>query len=80
MNKTLMMFPYGSGESGEHLEKVKVQWPPRPVATQPDFPFIVRLTVYPEAGHDVWTETYANPGPHALFLSHRRHHQEGGGQ
>jgi dipeptidyl aminopeptidase/acylaminoacyl peptidase len=21
----------------------------------------VKLTVYPEAGHDSWTETYANP-------------------
>lgn len=32
----------------------------------------VKLTVYPEAGHDCWTETYRNPALYDWFLSHRR--------
>ncbi len=32
----------------------------------------VRLTVYPEAGHDSWTETYAIPELFSWLLSHRR--------
>ncbi len=32
----------------------------------------VRLTVYPEAGHDSWTATYANPELYAWLLSHGR--------
>ncbi|NCO40294.1 MAG: hypothetical protein AUJ96_29865 [Armatimonadetes bacterium CG2_30_66_41] len=32
----------------------------------------VRLTVYPEAGHDSWTAAYDNPDLYAWFLSHRR--------
>jgi predicted peptidase len=31
-----------------------------------------RLTVYPDAGHDSWTETYANPELYAWFLRHTR--------
>ena len=31
-----------------------------------------RLTVYPEAGHDSWTETYNNPGLYEWFMSHSR--------
>ena len=31
-----------------------------------------RLTVYPDADHDSWTETYDNPELYAWFLSHRR--------
>ncbi|MFC1806574.1 prolyl oligopeptidase family serine peptidase [Planctomycetota bacterium] len=30
------------------------------------------LTVYPEAGHDSWTETYDNPALYEWFLEHRR--------
>ena len=30
----------------------------------------VKLTVYPEAGHDSWTETYNNPELYTWFLSH----------
>ena len=30
----------------------------------------VRLTVYPEAGHDAWTETYNNPALYEWFLQH----------
>lgn len=33
----------------------------------------VQLTVYPEAQHDSWTETYDNPKLYEWFLSHRRH-------
>ena len=30
------------------------------------------LTIYPNAGHDAWTETYNNPKLYDWFLSHRR--------
>lgn len=32
----------------------------------------VKLTVYPEAEHDSWTQTYANPELFAWFLQHSR--------
>jgi predicted peptidase len=32
----------------------------------------VKLTVYPEAGHDSWTETYNNPEFYEWLLKHRR--------
>jgi predicted peptidase len=32
----------------------------------------VRLTVYPEARHDSWTETYANPELYTWLLTHQR--------
>jgi len=32
----------------------------------------VKLTVYPEAGHDCWTETYRNPELYEWFLAHER--------
>lgn len=32
----------------------------------------VKLTVYPEAGHDSWTATYANPEFYDWLLTHRR--------
>ncbi|HEV2393124.1 MAG TPA: prolyl oligopeptidase family serine peptidase [Verrucomicrobiae bacterium] len=32
----------------------------------------VKLTVYPEAGHDAWTETYNNPALYEWLLEHRR--------
>ena len=31
-----------------------------------------KLTVYPEARHDSWTKTYANPGLYKWFLQHQR--------
>lgn len=31
-----------------------------------------RITIYPHAGHDSWTETYANPELYKWFLQHRR--------
>lgn len=31
-----------------------------------------RLTIYPEAGHDSWTETYAKPDWHQWLLTQRR--------
>jgi len=31
-----------------------------------------RLTVYPEAGHDSWTQTYDNPELYEWFLKHTR--------
>jgi predicted peptidase len=36
----------------------------------------VQLTVYPEAQHDSWTETYNNPKLYDWFLSHRRNEQK----
>ncbi len=33
----------------------------------------VKLTIYPDAGHDSWTETYNNPELYTWFLSHTRH-------
>jgi predicted peptidase len=32
----------------------------------------VKLTVYPEAGHDSWTETYKNPELYQWLLRHQR--------
>jgi predicted peptidase len=32
----------------------------------------VKFTVYPEAGHDSWTETYDNPELYEWFLGHER--------
>ena len=32
----------------------------------------VKLTVYPEAEHDSWTQTYDNPELYAWFLKHER--------
>ncbi len=32
----------------------------------------VRFTVYPDAGHDSWTQTYDNPELYKWFLSHKR--------
>jgi len=32
----------------------------------------VKLTIYPEAGHDSWTETYNNPALYDWFLKHHR--------
>ncbi len=34
----------------------------------------VKLTVYPEAGHDSWTEAYKNPELYEWLLSHHRTH------
>jgi predicted peptidase len=31
-----------------------------------------KLTIYPEAGHDSWTETYNNPALYEWLLAHRR--------
>ncbi len=31
-----------------------------------------KLTIYPEAGHDAWTETYNNPELYTWFLEHTR--------
>ncbi len=32
----------------------------------------IKFTVYPDAGHDVWTETYNNPELYEWFLKHHR--------
>ena len=31
-----------------------------------------KFTVYPDAGHDSWTETYDNPELYEWFLAHKR--------
>ncbi|MCA9417401.1 MAG: prolyl oligopeptidase family serine peptidase, partial [Candidatus Omnitrophica bacterium] len=32
----------------------------------------VKMTIYPDAEHDSWTETYNNPELYEWFLSHTR--------
>jgi predicted peptidase len=32
----------------------------------------VRLTIYPDAGHDAWTQTYENPAFYEWLLEHKR--------
>lgn len=32
----------------------------------------VQFTLYPDAGHDAWTDTYQNPDLYTWFLAHRR--------
>ena len=32
----------------------------------------VKLTIYPDAGHDSWTQAYADPALYEWFLQHRR--------
>lgn len=32
----------------------------------------IKFTIYPEAGHDSWTETYNNPELYSWFLSHEK--------
>jgi predicted peptidase len=34
----------------------------------------VKFTIYPEAGHDSWTETYDNPQLYNWLLEHKRSH------
>jgi hypothetical protein len=34
----------------------------------------VKLTIYPEAGHDSWTETYNNTQLYTWLLEHKRRH------
>ncbi len=36
----------------------------------------IEFTVYPEAGHDSWTETYDNPKLYEWLLSHRKGAEE----
>jgi hypothetical protein len=33
----------------------------------------VNFTIYPEAGHDSWTETYDNPKVYEWLLQQKRH-------
>ena len=32
----------------------------------------VKLTLYPDAGHDAWTETYNNPELYEWLMKHQR--------
>ncbi len=34
----------------------------------------VKFTIYPDAGHDSWTETYNNPDLYKWFLDHKKSH------
>jgi predicted peptidase len=36
----------------------------------------VKLTIYPDADHNSWTETYKNPELYKWFLAHERHSGE----
>jgi predicted peptidase len=39
----------------------------------------VKLTIYPEATHDAWTQTYANPELYQWLLKHQRQASSAGG-
>lgn len=39
-----------------------------------------KLTIYPQAGHDSWTETYNNPELYKWLLEHKRATHTAGGQ
>jgi predicted peptidase len=49
----LMLFLHGAGERGTNIWKVATHGPPKNVATQPDFPFIVVSPQCPE--HQTWS-------------------------
>ena len=49
----LMLFLHGSGERGTNLWKVATHGPPKNVATQPDFPFILVSPQCPE--RQIWS-------------------------
>jgi len=49
----LMLFLHGAGERGTNLWKVTTHGPPKNVATQPDFPFILVSPQCPE--HQLWS-------------------------
>jgi predicted peptidase len=36
----------------------------------------VKFTIYPDAGHDSWTQTYDNPDLYAWLLQHKRQKPE----
>ena len=38
----------------------------------------VKLTIYPEAGHDAWSETYNNPELYDWLMKHQRQVESGG--
>jgi predicted peptidase len=44
----------------------------RMIAALRDIGNEAKLTIYPEAGHDAWTEAYAGPELYDWFLQHRR--------
>jgi predicted peptidase len=54
----LLIFLHGSGERGDDLEHLKVNGPPRIVATQKDFPFVVASPQLPEGM--VWDSDVLN--------------------
>ncbi len=49
----LMLFLHGAGERGTNIWKVTTHGPPKIVATQPDFPFILVSPQCPE--HQIWS-------------------------
>jgi predicted peptidase len=50
----LMLFLHGAGERGTNIWKVATHGPPKNVATNPDFPFILVSPQCPE--HQVWSK------------------------
>lgn len=52
-------------------EAIENMWPAQAL---PVLPPLLRLTIYPEAGYDSWTETYNNPQLYTWLLEHRRPH------
>ncbi len=52
--------------------RVKLEESKRMVELLQAFGCQVQFTIYPEAGHDSWTETYDNPQLYDWFLQHKR--------
>lgn len=50
----LMLFLHGAGERGTNIWKVATHGPPKNVATNPDFPFILVSPQCPE--HQIWSK------------------------
>lgn len=60
---------------GEEDEVVPLYQTTRLVEALEELNADVTLTVYPNTGHDSWTETYNNPDLYTWFLSHTRKEQ-----
>jgi predicted peptidase len=57
---------------GAKDQTVKLEESERMVKFLRGFGCQVEFTIYPEAGHDAWTETYNNPKLNEWFLQHKR--------
>lgn len=58
---------------GARDEAVKLEESTRMVEGMRRYGCMVEFTIYPEANHDSWTETYNNPELYEWFLKQQRH-------